>query len=453
MLHRERQGSGGGAGRHGQEGEAGFLGDALEGRRLLVLLGGLDEAAHHPLGGKGEVKQLLDDVAAVAARCHVQEGELCAKDAGCEGDLFVHWTVLQRHLHHVARGAVRREHLDVFQELLVDLRAQFVGAVLQDVMDDEDATQLRRARREGLRQSKTNIGRPLGLIVLQEMLDDEVAVLVPAQLIHGGHVALHQCFQGALCAMLDEPLEDTASVLVPGHGDGPLRFLRGPLLRKNLLDEQRQNLGVRARRDLDHLLQHMVAVPRLVQLHPVLHERPSQTVAAGGAQHREQLLNEPAAALRQSQARGAREDPLQDLLVEASVLRIQQCNHLEAQLAVLSELPRRALRVPGQGAEADVVPAALLRLRLRLRLRLAAAVGLLGHLRRPLAPRAGPRPPQPAVPRRGSGGGGGDAQRREGVLVRGVGQLCGLSLGGSGARPRDVAAAPALAAVAARGLR
>mmetsp|Transcript_63470 Transcript_63470/g.182186 ORF Transcript_63470/g.182186 Transcript_63470/m.182186 type:complete len:254 (-) Transcript_63470:395-1156(-) len=253
--------------------------------------------------------------------------------------------------------------------------------------------------------------------------------------------------------MLDEPLEDTASVLVPGHGDRPLRFLRGPLLRKNLLDEQRQNLGVRARRDLDHLLQHMVAVPRLVQLHPVLHERPSQAVAAGGAQHREQLLNEPATALRQSQARGAREDPLQDLLVEASVLRIQQCNHLEAQLAVLSELTRRALRVPGQGAEADVVPAALLRLRLRLRLRLAAAVGLLGHLRRPLAPRAGPRPPQPAVPRRGSGGGGGDAQRREGVLVRGVGQLCGLCLGGSGARPRDVAAAPALAAVAARGLR
>mmetsp|Transcript_68755 Transcript_68755/g.174695 ORF Transcript_68755/g.174695 Transcript_68755/m.174695 type:complete len:202 (-) Transcript_68755:957-1562(-) len=201
MVRRQRQGSGGGAGRHGQKGEAGFLGDSLEGRRLLVLLGGLDEAAPDPLGGKGEVKQLLDDVAAVAARCQLQEGELCAEDAGCEGDLVVHWTVLQRHLHHVARGAVRREHLDIFQELLVDLRAQFVGAVLQ------------------------------------EMLDDEVAVLVPAQLINGGHVALHQCSQGALCAMLDEPLEDTASVLVPGHGDRPLRFLRGPLLRKNLLDE------------------------------------------------------------------------------------------------------------------------------------------------------------------------------------------------------------------------
>mmetsp|Transcript_38720 Transcript_38720/g.111288 ORF Transcript_38720/g.111288 Transcript_38720/m.111288 type:complete len:424 (-) Transcript_38720:336-1607(-) len=258
-----------------REGEAEASHDALEvdGRELLGP-GGHEATAdlvENRLGaGAPKAMQVLHNVAAVPAGGDVQQRvrRSSAKQPGGNRPLALVTRVGQRRLRHMAGGPVHRQLRDRRQQALQDFSAAMARAVLDEV------------------------------------LDDEVAILVPAQRLRALHEAVVQSAHLLLSAVLDQALQHTATELMPRNGEAAL-----------LLDALHDGPQRGAGHDLDELRQDMIPVRRLVQLHRPRTQALSQLVAPRGARDLEQALDHTATALRQGELVSAGAYPVQDALV------------------------------------------------------------------------------------------------------------------------------------------
>mmetsp|Transcript_95736 Transcript_95736/g.194630 ORF Transcript_95736/g.194630 Transcript_95736/m.194630 type:complete len:239 (+) Transcript_95736:95-811(+) len=155
-----------------------------------------------------------------------------------DGPLLILTSEVERPLHHVACSPVHRELGHEAVQLPQDLCA------------------------------------PMWHAVLEEMLDHEVPVGVPADRLGIRDDLIHKASNLGLGAVLDEALEHTATEAVPGHHSRPL------------LDKPSDQGPQRGRwHHLDDLRQHVVPVERFVELHGMRLKRRDELIPARTSRH------------------------------------------------------------------------------------------------------------------------------------------------------------------------
>mmetsp|Transcript_813 Transcript_813/g.1824 ORF Transcript_813/g.1824 Transcript_813/m.1824 type:complete len:326 (-) Transcript_813:328-1305(-) len=181
--------------------------------------------------------------------------------------------------------------------------------------------------------------------MLQEVLNDKVAVLVSTKICCIRYELVDQTPQLLLRAMLDQPLQDAATEAMPRNHQVAL------------LDDLMDDGAQRSRwHYFDGLCQHVISMWRLIERHRVWAQLSYQGFAATSSNDFEQFLDYSTAARRCRQLDHILADPFPDLLAIDKIL-LQHLDDLFAQLCVLGEVLGAAIIVQGTCRLADgVVP-------------------------------------------------------------------------------------------------